>query len=667
MIDLSLPLEEPILIFTLVLFIILLAPTLSSRVRIPGIIGLILAGVLVGPNGLNLLLRDASIILFGTVGLLYIMFLAGLEIDLTDFQKNKNRSFVFGAFTFFIPQTIGMLVGYYLMGLGWASAVLLASMFASHTLLTYPIASRLGITKNEAVTVAVGGTIITDTAALLVLAIIARSTQGELNSVFWLRLVISFTTFVFIVLYLFPRIGTWFFKSGQRDGSSQYIFVLAVVFAAAFLAEVAGVEAIIGAFLAGLALNRLVPHTSPLMNRVEFVGNTLFIPFFLLSVGMLVDMRVLFQGIDALVIAATMIIVACACKWLAAFFTQQLFRYSRDERNIIFGLSNSQAAATLAAVLVGFDLGLLNENVLNGTILMILVTCLLSSFVTENAARRLAIVESEKPSDLSETAERILVPIANPATVEQLIDLAVLIKDPRLPEPIYPLVVVSDDDTAREKIVTSHKMLEKAVKHAAATETALQITSRVDLNIASGIARAIREMMITEVVIGWKAEVSTRDRIFGQVLDNLLEYSHETILVSKLVHPLNVTAKIVVAMPPHAELEIGFMRWVRVVRRLARQTGARLLFFGNDASLARLKEVIEQTKPVVEVAYVAFDAWEDFLILSRKVTYDDLLFIISARRGTVSYNRYLDGIPAKMAKHFQEISFVILYPEQNIV
>lgn len=661
----SLPLTDPILIFSVVLFIILLAPALLKRIRTPGIIGLIIAGILVGPHGFNLLLRDASIVLFGTVGLLYIMFLAGLEVDLNDFKKNRNRSLVFGALTFSIPMTIGVLAGHYLLGFPWISAILLASMFASHTLLAYPLASRLGINRNEAVTVAVGGTIITDTAALLVLAVIAGSTQGELNGEFWMRLAISFSVFVFLVLWLFPKVAGWFFKNGQADGGAQYIFVLAVVFSAAFLAELAGVEAIIGAFLAGLALNRLIPHTSPLMNRIEFVGNTLFIPFFLIGVGMLVDLRVLFQGTEALLVAATMVVVATGSKWLAAFFTQKIFGYSLNERNVIFGLSNAQAAATLAAVLIGFNLGLLNENVLNGTIIMILATCFISSFVVDRFGRRLAVTESEKAPVLGEAPERILVPIANPATIEPLMDLAILIKNPKSSEPIYPLVVVKDDESAKEKIAANSKMLERAVRHASATESRVQVVSRVDLNVAGGIARAIKELMITEVVIGWNGHVGAREWVFGSVLDNLLERSRQMIMVSKIVQPLNLVKKIVVVLPAQAELETGFGRWMRTVINLSRQTGANVAFFGPQSALDHLRRLVKDTRPAIAATYTLFDDWEDFLVLAREVGADDLFLIISSRRDSVSYNKHLDDVPKKLAKYFQAVSFVIIYPEQH--
>lgn len=418
MVHLFLPIDKPVFIFTLVLLIILLVPLFLRRVRIPTLIGLIVAGIVVGPKGLNLLQRDASIVLFGTVGLLYIMFLAGLEMDLAEFKRNRARALLFGAFTFLIPQTIGTIVGVTVLGFSLVSSLLLASMFASHTLLAYPIVSRLGLSRSEVVAVAVGGTMITDTAALLLLAVIAGSYQGELSLLFWLRLLVLSAVLVLTVLFVFPRIAAWFFKHGQMDGAMQYVFILAIVFAAASLAELSGLDAIIGAFLAGLAMNRLVPHTSPLMNRIEFVGNALFIPFFLISVGMLVDLRLLFQGPEALFVAAVMILVASGCKWLAALATQKVLGYTATERSLIFGLSNAQAAATLAAVLIGYNIGLLNELVLNGSILMILATCLMSTLTVENAGHRLALaarrpVATDGPPQPAVISEQSLAPLAN--------------------------------------------------------------------------------------------------------------------------------------------------------------------------------------------------------------------------------------------------------------
>ena len=289
-IDFTLPLADPVLKFLLILLIILAAPLLLNKLRVPHLLGLIIAGAIIGPNGFNLVLRDSSIILSGTAGLLYIMFLAGLEIDMGDFKKNSGKSLVFGMYTFLIPMILGTVVGLWMLDFSMETSVLLASMFASHTLIAYPIISKLGISKNNAVSITVGGTMITDTLALLVLTIIVGMATGNADNAFWIRLGVSIVIFALIVLLVFPFIGRWFFKR-VHDNISQYIFVLSMVFFGAFLAQLAGMEAIIGSFLAGLALNRLIPQSSPLMNRVEFVGNAIFIPFFLLSVGMLYRSR----------------------------------------------------------------------------------------------------------------------------------------------------------------------------------------------------------------------------------------------------------------------------------------------------------------------------------------------------------------------------------------
>jgi Kef-type K+ transport system membrane component KefB len=664
---LTLPLKEPVMIFSLVLLIIFLAPLLFSRIGFPSIIGLIVAGILVGPHGFNLLLRDSSIILFGTIGLLYIMFLAGLEIDLNDFKKNRNKSIVFGFFTFAVPMLIGTAASYYILHLSLISSILLSSMFASHTLLAYPSLRQFGVSKNEAVSVTVGGTMITDTAALLVLAVIAGSAEGELNADFWIRLLISFAVFVFIVLWGAPKLGKWFFRNMEAEGTSQFIFVLTVVFGAAFLAELAGLEPIIGAFLAGLALNRLIPATSPLMNRIEFFGNALFIPFFLISVGMLVDVKVIFQGPEAIIVAATMTIVATLSKWLAAFATQKTFGYSTVERNLIFGLSNAQAAATLAAVMIGYNLKLLDINVLNGTILMILVTCLVSSFVTESAGRKLAIAEASKPVDLTEAPERILIPVSNPDTIDQLMELAVMVKNPYSPEPLFPMAVVKDGQKAQEQLLLNTKMLEKAHDIAAATENTVQTITRVDYNVASGILRAIKETMISDVIIGWNARLSTRERIFGSVLDQALTNTEQTYMVSRLVSPLNTTDKIVVVVPKHAEVETGFYRWLETVKALSRQTGAPIHLFGSKGTLERIEALLLNSKPAVEAVFSVFEDLRDFLVISREITANDLLVVISARRGTLSYQSCLDKIPKTLSKHFNGVNFVIIYPQQKPV
>jgi Kef-type K+ transport system membrane component KefB len=662
-IEWTLPLKNPVLIFSLVLFIILFAPIVLNKLRIPGIIGLILAGVAIGPNGFNLLLRDASIELFGTVGLLYIMFLAGLEIDLKDFKKHRSKSIVFGLFTFLIPMALGMASSYYFLQFSLASSILLASMFASHTLLAYPIASRFGVSKTLPVNVTVGGTIITDTLALLVLAVIAGSTKGELDQVFWIRLSVSVLIFGAVVLLGFPILGRWFFKKFE-DNVSQYIFVLAMVFLAAFLAELAGIEGIIGAFLAGLALNRLIPHTSPIMNRIEFVGNALFIPFFLIGVGMLVDLRVLFKGPNALIVSATMITVAMTAKWLAAYFTQLTFKLTSTDRQMIFGLSNAQAAATLAAVLVGYRLELLNEDVLNGTIMMILVTCLVSSFAVERAARKLAVLEqNDTYSPEAEDGERILVPLANPDSVDSLMDLAVLLKEPANKLPIFALSVLNESNSGPAALAASHKVLERAAKIGSATDNRVEMLTRVDVNITNGIVYAAKENKISEIIIGWNPKPLVVDKFFGSIMENLLRRTEQTIVVSRAVQPNNTIKRVLVAVPQHAEFESGFMVWLRLIRHFVKQTGAKLLFYGSPQLEERLQQVSKHKKTGFDFEFTGFMDWEDFLVLGREVQKNDLFMVISARKGTLSHQALLDKVPSQLSKYFEHNSFTIIFPE----
>ncbi|WP_236652719.1 cation:proton antiporter [Chitinophaga vietnamensis] len=666
----SLPLKDPVPIFSLVLFIILLAPIILRKFRIPSIIGLILAGMLIGDHGFKII-EKGSIDLFGKAGLLYIMFLAGLELDMTEFRKNRYRSMVFGAFTFLIPLVMGFLVCSYVLHFNFMATLLVSSMFATHTLVAYPLASRLGVTKNEAVTVAVGGTIITDTLVLLILAIITGAEAGNLNAQFWTRLSISLAVFAAIILWLMPMLGRWFFKKIKDDKTSHFIFVLALVFAAAFLAELAGVEGIIGAFLAGLALNQLIPHTSPLMNRIEFVGNALFIPFFLISVGMLVDLRVLLRGPEALIIAGALTGMALSSKWLAAFFTQLTFRYSPTQRNVIFGLSSAHAAATIAVILIGFNMGIVDENVLNGTVVLILITCLVGSFVTEGAARKLAIQDAADKPELPDQPERILIPVANPERIEALLDFAVMIKDAHAPTPIYPLAVVQDNEEAKERIHLTNKMMEKAVIHAAATESEVQVVTRIDLNVSDGIARAAKELMVSDVILGWTDKTSTTDRLFGNIfgttLDNVLQSVWETVYVCNFQHPLSTTKKMVLVMPHNTEYEIGFSHYIGKMFVLAKQAGARLLIFCNNKTQQVVTAWMEQAKMSVDVVFKQFDTIEDFLILSREVTRDDLVVTVTARKGTLSYHAFMESIPAKVSRHFKDNNVILLYPEQRAV
>ena len=661
--DLTMPWKDPVLIFALILSIILIMPILMKKIRVPGIVGLILAGFAIGPKAGGLVQLE-SIRLMGTIGLLYIMFLAGLEIDFRDFQKNSNKSIIYGGIVFSIPFVLGTLSSFYILNFDILPALLLASMYTTHTLISYPIVSKLGITKNEAVTVTVGGTIVTDTAALLFLSFITAMAKGADAASVLIKMAISFTIFLIVVMVGFARLSRWFFKNVESEGTSQFVFALFIVFISAVTAELAGIESVIGSFLAGLTLNRLIPHSSVLMNRINFTGNAIFIPIFLITVGMRLDMGVLFSDLTTWKVILVMLTIAISGKWFAAYITQKLFKYSVVERNLIFSLSVSKAAVALAVVLTGYELKLFDSTILNGTIFIILVTCLLSTFIAENASKKIVIKELAKISADTEGVERILVPVANPANFEQLIDLAILIKNPQSDEPIYPLSVVNDDDKAKNKIILNDKLFANAIAHATAAEVKVEIVSRVDLNVAGGIVRAAKDLAISDVIIGWNGKPNAVDFFFGTIMSQVLKTSNQTVMVSKILQPINTFWQIHVIIPLNAELEVGFNHCLEKISRLISQLGARLVFHivGNEAKGYRKNMVNHASLQKAE--YKTLDSWDNFDKLNQSFSDNDLLLIISAREHTVSFTKGMELLPKVLSDSFQDTSFVIIFPEQ---
>jgi Kef-type K+ transport system membrane component KefB len=666
--EFDLPLSNPVLVFSLILFIILLSPILLRKLNIPGIIGLIISGVAIGPYGLNILEKNSAVDLFSTIGLLYIMFIAGLELDMNEFKSNRNKSLLFGFFTFILPLSIGFPVCFYFLNYDFNASLLTASMFATHTLVAYPIVSKLGISKNQAVAITVGGTILTDTAVLIILAVIMGNSEGNLNMEFWIRLGVSLTIFSFIMFFIIPKIAKWFFRKLESEKHSHYIFVLSIVFLAAFLAEVAGVEPIIGAFVAGLALNKLIPHSSALMNRIEFIGNALFIPFFLISVGMLVDINVILSGPTALIVAGTLSVVAIFGKWLAAFFTQIVFKYTKAQRQLIFGLSSAHAAATLAVILVGYKAEILDENILNGTIILILITCIIASFATEKAAKKI-IIESEKNSpelqkSLFSNNEHILLPIANVENIDKLLEFSIFIKDSKSANPVSILSVVSNNSEAEINILKARNKLEEFVKQASASETKVNIITTIDHNPASGVARISREIMANILVLGWPKRKGFIDKLIGEKVEGIVSNSDKTTFICYLEKPLVLSKRIVVAVPPLAEHENGFEHWLLKISKFAQELSIPIQINCNKITEESINKVVKLSKVAVSISYNLFEDWEDFLVFSRNVKENDLFVLISARKGATSYMSILDNLPSKLEKHFSINNKIVVYPQQ---
>lgn len=667
------PLTNPVLVFSLLLFIILLSPIVLRRIRIPGIIGLILSGIIIGPKGLgiigeNTLAAEGWIKLFSTIGLLYIMFMAGLELDLNQFKRYYKKSLVFGMFTFFIPILLGYPLCYYGLQMTPMASLLTSSMFATHTLVAYPILSKFGLSKHRAVAITVGGTILTDTAVLIILAIISSASKGQLDLQFWIRLLTSLTFFSLFMFLVLPRITRWFLKKLDSEKSSQYIFVLSVVFFSAFLAEVAGIEHIIGAFVAGLVLNRFIPHNSVLMNRIDFIGNALFIPSFLIFVGMVVDYRALFQGSWPLIIAASLTLFAIFSKWLAAFATQLIYKMSSVERKVIFGLSTSHAAATLAIIMVGYQDHILNINIVNGTILLILFTCMTASFVTEHAGKELLIqIADEGEDEAYETKLRnkhLVVAMNELQGNEKLLEFALQVSDPKVINPISIVSVLPTSSYAERIIHKSRKNLEEIVKHFSGYETKLNTIATIDLNVSSGISRVSKELFADVVLVNDSNKMNLFKRIIGDDRAHLMDSCDKTIFFCQVERPSVNYEKIVVVAPILAELEHSFVSWVERVFRLSHELKIPIEAFMHAGTYDRFLKVGIANKIIATTKHVPIEEISDFFMCAERKE-NDFLIAVGARVGSVSYFPEAENFLSKVQKAYEENDWVLVMPGQE--
>ncbi|HET9048417.1 MAG TPA: cation:proton antiporter [Chiayiivirga sp.] len=662
----QLPLRSPVLIFSLILFVILLVPIAVERLRVPGIIGLIVSGIVIGPNGTNILGKSLFVDVFSTIGLLYIMFLAGLELNLIEFKANRHKSFLFAFLTFTVPLGIGFPVCHYLLGFDLSASLLVASIFATHTLVTYPIASRFGVTRDPSVPVAVGGTIITDTAVLIALALILGSDKGGITGEFWLRLGISLSLFSAFMFLLVPRIAAWFFQRLENHKHSHYVFVLAVMFFSAFLAEIAGLEGIIGAFAAGLALNKSIPASSPLMNRIEFIGNSLFIPFFLIAVGMIVDVGVIFSGYTAILVAIAMTVTAVAGKYLAARLTQRAFGFSPVQGQLIFGLSTAHAAATLAVVMVGYREGIVGDAVLNGIVVIILVSCIIASIVTERAAREIART-SDQQVDAAIVREldmeQLLVPVSNTSRAEQAVQLAVLIKDRSSSHPVVVLNVVPNSEQAELEIAEARKAMEGVMSEAAAAEVQVKVKATIARNPAVGIARTATEIAADLIIMNLPRSTDALNKLLGEGLESILRHTKKTVFACNFQHATVKHMGLFVIAPPLAELEAGFAMWADKLIRLATELSVPMRLNCTQSTHEAILALAKSRKATLDLEFNEFEDWEDFFIISRELQDADMIVLISARKGAVSSNPHLTRLPAKLERHFPESSKILVFPQ----
>jgi Kef-type K+ transport system membrane component KefB len=653
--------SEPILTFGLLLLLILIVPIAFQKIRLPGIVGLLLAGTIVGPKGFGFVEAAGVIDVLGKVGLLYLMFLAGIEINLDQFKKERNNTLVFGAFTFLIPQITGTLVFLWL-GYSMPASLLIASMFASHTLVAYPIITRLGLTKEKSVATAVGGTIITDTVALLVLAVVARSVDGDLNTLFWITLVGLFSLYLVFMFLILPKISYRFFQFIGEKGRFTYVYVIGMMLMCSWLAEVIGIEAIVGAFFAGLSFNQLLSNKGPLKNRIEFFGDAFFIPIFLIFVGMQVDIEVMASGYDVWLIMLVMTFIVVISKWIAAFSTSKILGFSNDQAWVIFGLTNSQAAATLAATFVGMEIGLIGEEILNGAVMMILVTCIIGPLVVEKYGYKLADDTTLESESLTKVRQRILVPLSNPTTTARLIEFASNLKVDEK-SPIFPLSVINtikDADNQRER---AHKILEMAKGFIHAVNSEANPVVETNLNIAEGISNAAKNNSITDIVIGWNGVISTPMRIFGSILDQVLMTTKQQVYICKLLQPVPTFNNIVIHVQPQSYTGRNFLVLLESLLKLAENLKAKVTIIHFDDDESKLKRDLYLIGSELEIKLRSVGSIEQSSrIIVDELSESDLLILTSNRSGKSDWYQSTNMIPRVLFAKKPELSFITAFP-----
>ena len=662
----SVPLvPQPVQIFFIVLVIILFTPLLLNKLKIPHIIGMIVAGVVIGPYGFNILDNDSSFAIFGQVGLLYLMFLAGLEIDMYHLRLNMRKGLLFGLLTLLIPLVLGVLTSVWLLGLDWITSLLLGAMYASHTLISYPVVARFGITKAPAVLIAIVGTIIAVIGALLVLAATVNvRREGAFDLLAQAMLIGKMVVWCLVLLYAYPRVTRRFFKS-HNDKVTQYVFVLAMVFLAAWTAQLIGLEPVLGAFFAGLLLNRYVPPASSLMGSIEFVGNALFIPYFLISVGMMINVRVIANS-ETLAVAGIMLAVAIVSKWLPAFIVCRINRLDYSSEGVMFGLTAAHTAVALAVVTLGYNLGMLDTRILNSTVLVILVTCALAPIITAaNAPKlklRLLAAEEEDGVIRQTRVNNTLITVANPASASPLVDLAVLMRNDRGRHSMFALHVRDENTNAAKNLARAS--LDMASKAAASADVGIETLERFDLNTVTGVLNVIEERDITEVILGMHRRVGVIDTFFGSKVEKLLRSTNKMILINRMFIPLNTVTRIVVWVPAHAQFETGFSRWVRGLARLTRQLGCRIIFCCNADIQPLIRGVIYRENYGIRCEFSTLETNDDYILLSNKILDDDLFVIIGARANSVSYTSSMAELPTFLQRYFAGNNLLIVYPEQ---
>ena len=669
--SISATVQEPVFTFALLLGIILLIPPVFEKLRLPGLVGLLAAGVVFGSSGLGLLdSKSETMVLLADIGKIYLMFVAGLEIDMEQFRRTRTRSMVFGAATFAIPLMAGTLVGR-IFDFEWNTAILIGSLLASHTLLAYPIVKRLGVVNNEAVTVTIGATIFTDIGALLVLAVCLGVNQGDFTPLDLGKLLGFLIIYALVVLYGLDRLGRAFFRRSKNDEGNQFLFVLLAVFVASVSAQIVGVEKIVGAFLAGLAVNDVIGN-GPVKEKVEFVGSVLFIPIFFVDMGLLLDLKAFEDIFRSVGIPLSILAALIVSKFLAATVAKLIFHYSWQQTITMWSLSLPQVAATLAAALIAFQAQIINERVFNSVILLMLVTAVAGPLITSRSAARLTSTEIEPETgnlEVEKHKSRIVVPVYNPQTERYLLELASLLVKKDAGE-IVPLAIAQaqdrlDSPQLNKAIERSRNLLAQAQE----VSEELGITAlpelRIEYDVAQGITHVSREVDANLILLGFGNITNFRSRLFGSVTNSVLWSAHCSVVVARL---LNSPLKIKRILVPVESINTIGLRPVQIAQTLVgKETEITLLHACPTQTTKerkamlhkRLEAVAERFFPEVTVD-IQVTAQNNFVRAILNASHHYELVILRSQRQRVGVNSLTLGATTEPLLNNLNCSIILL-------
>lgn len=552
--------QEPIVPFAILLVVILVVPILFERLRLPGIVGLVFSGLVLGSSGWNLFATASPMMgLLSDIGLIYLMFVAGLEVDIELWRRQRNRAFGFGCFSFSIPFGIGILIGR-IVNFNWYTSILLGSLLAAHTLVAYPIINRLGIASNEAITSTIGATVITNIGTLLVITIcVFISPTGALNLAQLITLSVLLIIYAVVILIGVDWAGKEFFRHSGDDEGNKFLFVILSVFLAAVVAQFIGIEKILGAFLVGLAVNEAVGE-GPVKEKIVFIGSVLFIPIFFVNLGLLIHLPSLISNFYIFKLSFLLVVGLISSKFIAAWLAKFVYGYSWQEMLTMWSLSIPKVTITLAATFVGYRSGLLSLGVLTSVVILVLVTATLGPLLTSRTAVALTSIQVTEPISLNLAEQQvreshhhdftIVVPVYNPQTQQYLIEIAVLLAH-QAQGRIVPLAIASaaaqmDAPQLESSVQRCERLLARATTQSQALGIEAKPLLRIDDAFAPGISRAAREQKANLIVMGWGKRTGLRARLFGNVIDGVLWASHCPVAVTRLVDSPNKIQRILV-------------------------------------------------------------------------------------------------------------------------